>query len=392
MDVPYRYKINTSSFKYYWEEGVGKELLQKIGYTPDIQKADHFVPYLFSCDLKADEVIRKIYLQDGFVKGNDTLLDYLAKIRQPAHYQTVWDDFFNSFDLTPSWLDKNLLRLGSELSRRAGLSALIVLRDYCLMGGYESAAINKPLIYTGALKKGAVKRLTDTVNFWVHLTKENALQFNQEGIKQVFLTRMIHAYSRLRILLDTDWETSKWGVPINHWDMLATNLGFSIVFIIGLRRIGIQPSEEEVKGVLHFWKYVGYLLGIPLELLPDTEEQAIESLYYWTMTQREGDQDSKALANALMEEPVAAKYPTNHMMRMMMKEIHLYYNRFLLGDYSCQLLGLPNTTIGRFGVINIWRTRQNERRIMDETSRSKAIADGERDQEQVRQIYQRFNA
>ena len=391
MNIPYRYKINTSSFRHYWEEGVGKDLLHKIGHKPDLKNAQNLIPYLYACDTAADNVVKELYLSEGYTNSTDSLLDYFEGVHIPESYKSIWEKFFNSFELTPSWVNKDLLQLGSELSRRAGLSALIVLRDYCLMGGYESAAINKPLIYTGALKKGAVKRLTDTVNFWVHLTKENALTWNQEGMKQIFQTRMIHAYARVSIMQNTNWDREKWGLPINQWDMLATNLGFSIVFIVGLRRIGINPSKEEVAGLIHFWKYIGYLLGIPLTLLPDTEEQAIEALYYWTMTQREGDADSRALAQALMEEPVASKYPPHNMMRIMMKEVHLYYNRYLLGNYSCELLGLPNTTIGRFGVINIWKAKQNEKRIVDPSARYSAIIEGERDQEQVRQIYQRFN-
>ena len=391
MVYPYRYKINTSSFKHYWEEGVGKNLLLKLGEKPDLKNAEQFIPQLFECDKAADEVIQAIYKPLGFEKANDSLLDYFANLKQAQNITDTWNNFFSKFELKPSWVDDKLLKLGSELSRRAGLSALIVLRDYCLMGGYESAAINKPLVYTGALKKGAVKRLTDTVNFWVLLTKENALEKDQEGFKQVFLTRMIHAYSRVNILEKTDWDTHKWGLPINNWDLLATNLGFSIVFLIGLRKVGITVSQDEIDGLIHFWKYVGYLLGIPLAMLPNSEKEAIEALYYWTMTQREGDEDSKALAQALKEEPVQANYPKPIIMRKMMKEIHLYYNHLLLGEYSCKLLGLPSTTIGRFGMVNIWKVHQNERKIVNESSRQRAIEEGEKDQENVRQIYQRFN-
>src|SRR5690606_42033264 len=98
----------------------------------------------------------------------------------------------------------------------------------------------------------------------------------------------------------------KWGIPINTWDMLATHLGVSEVVLVGLRRMGIKPGEEEIKGLFHFWKYISYLLGIPVELLPDHEPEAIKALYYWTMTQREGDVDTLQLARALQEEPVQA--------------------------------------------------------------------------------------
>lgn len=110
------------------------------------------------------------------------------------------------------------------------------------------------------------------------------------------------------------------------------------------------------------------------------------------MTQREGDEDSKALAEALRQEPIQANYPKNPLFRKMMREIHLYYNQFLLGEYSCKLLGLPETTIGRFGIVNIWKARKQEGKITDENSRMKAIIDGGNEQERVRQIYQYYNS
>lgn len=391
MDIPYRFKLNTSSFAYYWTEGVGKELLNKLGFKPDIDNAKQFIPLLYQWDNRADQIIHELYGKIGIVAANKSLFNHMDNQPLPPDESTVWNDFFKDIDLNPDWLDKNKLQKGSELCRRPGLTSLIVLRDYCLMGGYESAAINKPLIYTGALKKGAVKRLVDTVEFWVQITKENGLEKGSEGLKQIFLTRMIHAYSRVHILDKSDWDAEKWGIPINSWDMLATNLGFSLVFMVGLQRMGIQVSSEEKEGVFHFWKYIGHLLGIPLELLPDNEDEAIESLYYWTMTQREGDADTQLLASALKEEPVMAQYPTNTLMRKMMREIHLFYNHYLLGEYSCRLLGLPSTTIGRFGIINIWRTKKLEMKIGNGANRQKAIVDGGNEQEHVRQIYQKYN-
>lgn len=391
MQKPYRFKINESSFAHYWKEGVGAELLNELGFIPDLKSAEKFIPLLYEWDRVGDQLVIDIHDKIGFKNGNLSLENYLKGFHVDDAQRGIWDIFFNQIEINPSWLEIDKLRTGAELCRRASLSALIVLRDYCLMGGYESAAINKPLIYTGALKKGPVKRLTDTVNFWVHITKENGLNRDAEGFRQVILTRNIHSYSRINILKHTDWDSSKWGIPINMWDMLATNLGFSLVFLIGLRKIGIVPSQEEVDGLFHFWKYVGNLLGIPIELLPDNEQEAIQALYLWTMTQREGDEDSKSLADALKEEPVMANYPKNKLMRMMMREVHLYYNHYLLGEYSCKLLGLPSTQIGRFGVVNIWKARQTERLINNTETRAKAIKSGGEEQERVRLIYQQYN-
>lgn len=151
--------------------------------------------------------------------------------------------------------------------------------------------------------------------------------------------------------------------------------------------MGFKTVTGEVDGLFHLWKYIGYLLGIPLELLPESEEQAIEALYYWTMTQADGDEDSKTMALALQEESIIAHYPKNRLGRYLMREIHLFYNHFLLGDHSCKLLGLDHTVLGNMAWPNIWRNRWDNRHIDDEQHRQRLILKGRKVHERVRQIY-----
>jgi hypothetical protein len=173
--------------------------------------------------------------------------------------------------------------------------------------------------------------------------------------------------------------------------MLATNLGFSLVYLTGLKRMKFNILKSEVEGVFHLWKYIGSLLGIPMQLLPDSEDEAIEALYYWTMTQQSGDQDSLALAQALMQEPIEAAYPTNRWGRKLMREIHLYYNHYLLGDYSCSLLGLKKTVLGRIAYANILKNKKANSMINDSKWRKQQIAKGRKVHEGVKQIYLKYN-
>ena len=371
---------------------MGVELLQKLGYKPAIHHAEKYIPYLSSHDREGDDVVEQLHQQIGFPQAQRLLSDYLSgtPIASDTH-QAILDQFFANLDVTPAWLNWDLIQQGIALSQRSGLTGLVVLRDYCLMGGYESAAINKPLIYTGALKKGAVKRLSETVEFWVDITGNDALKYGHIGFNSIIKTRMIHSFARINILKSTDWDSSKWGLPLNTWDMLATNLGFSLVYLVGLRRMGIHPLATEVTGLFHLWKYIGHLLGIPLEIIPETEEQAIEALYYWTMTQPTGDDDSKALAYALQEEPINAFYPRTKWGRKMMREIHLFYNRYLIGDYSCNLLKLDHTTIGHVAYLNILKNKLDNLRIHHDHHRQKRIKKGRQTHERVKQIYLRWN-
>lgn len=372
--------------------GIGLELLRKLGNKPALTGAERYLPYLSNYDLQADFLVENLHQQVGFPQGQQLLSDYLSNtpITAAAHRKAI-DQFFSTVDATPVWLNWDLIQYGVELSQRSGLTGLVVLRDYCLMGGYESAAINKPLIYTGALKKGAVKRLSETVEFWVDIMGNDALKRGHTGFTSIMKTRMIHSFARINILKSTDWDSDKWGVPLNAWDMLATNLGFSLVYLVGLQRMGIQPLPMEVKGLFHLWKYIGYLLGIPLEIIPETEGQAIEALYYWTMTQPKGDDDSKALAYALQEEPINAFYPRTKFGRKLMREIHLFYNRYLLGDYSCNLLQLDNTIIGRLAYSNILKNKLDNLNMDHDHHRQKRITRGRQTHEHIKQLYLRWN-
>ncbi len=392
MKTPFRYQLNTSSFAYYWQEGIGRELLGKLGTVPDLENARDRIPSLFQVDEAADDLVEALHMKLGFGTAQGIIDEYLSGSPQGESQQKdLLDQFFSAFEIEPTWLDWGLIDKGLQLTHRSGISGLVVLRDYCLMGGYESAAINKPLIYTGALRKGAVKRISETVDFWVDVTGSGALKFGNTGFKSVLKTRMIHSYARLSILKYSDWDEEKWGMPLNYWDMLATNLGFSIVYLVGLRRMGIKPQADEIRGVLHLWKYIGYLLGIPSELMPDSEESAIEELYYWTMTQAPGDEDSVALAHALQEEPVEAYYPTTRWGRLFMREIHLFYNRYLLGDHSCRALKLDNTKTGSLAYASVLKNKWQNRSRLSEKNRQRLIRSGRAEHEEVKAIYLKWN-
>ena len=339
-NIPKRYYYPSPGFDRYWTSGHGKKLaIPLAGQFPGETLIRLNIPLLFQTDEQADRVIREVIAVEGFAKthawiergfsdpGTEELPEALQQLISFTRKQ-------------PEWLDPVKLENGARLCRRSGATGLIVLRNYCLMGGYESAAINKPLIFTEALKKGAAKRMAETTEFWVKVIGEHAL-VEIVGLKECLIVRLMHAYARESILKRSDWKTEEWGQPLNQWDMLATNLGFSIVFLDGLRLLGMKPSPEEVEGLFHFWKYVGYLLGIPEYLLPENEEDAIRSLYSWTITQPPADEDTKSLAIALMNEPLTSNYPEKSWQKKRIVQVHLGYNYFFLGKESCEAMGLP---------------------------------------------------
>ena len=242
----------------------------------------------------------------------------------------------------PDWYDENLANTGARFCMRTGMNALIILRDFTLMGGYDYAYLGKPLIFTEALKKGAVKRLKDTLEFWVNVTRENALKPNSEAYQLIVRTRLMHSYARLKIKeKNKNWDFKNWGEPINSWDMIATYAGFSLIFMQGLKKIGFQISDQEEKGLFHLWKYIGYLLGIPAEYLPENRKKAVEQLYWWTTIQDKADSDSVQLANALLQENLENTIYTYSFQRKMLLNLHQSMNWFLLDQEINERLQIP---------------------------------------------------
>lgn len=340
-NIPKRYYFPSPGFARYWNEGRGRKLAEKIDCKfPSEQEIQAKIPWLFEVDQLADRVIREVMIPHGYPKTIQWI-DQGLKGEETAEIPQILMELLDFSTKKPLWLDLEQVELGAKLCRRSGTRGFMVLRNYCLMGGYESSAINKPLIFTGALKKGAAKRTTETTDFWVKVIAERALEQPLLAIRECILIRLMHAYARVSILQRTDWKTDEWGEPLNQWDMIATNLGFSLVFLDGIRSLGVRPKPEEVPGLFHLWKYIGYLLGIPAEYLPETEEAAIRELYAWTINQPPADEDTKELARALMLEPHTSTFPKKDWQKKRVVQLHLAYNYFFLGAESCKAMGLP---------------------------------------------------
>ena len=334
---------NDTHFKNFWEKGNGKELLDWAGLQPNPLVFQKYAPLYHQVDVLGDEVVKETYLKLKYKEASAIIQKYSEQpIAGNDEEPESLKKFFLQLQETPDWYDETLANLGARFCMRTGVNALMILRDFTLMGGYDFAYLNKPLILTEALKKGAVKRLKGTLEFWINVTRENALTPNSEAYQLIIRTRLMHSYARLKIKEKTkDWDIENWGEPINSWDMIATYTGFSLVFMQGLKKVGILISAEEEKGLFHLWKYIGYLLGIPAEYLPDNRQQAVEQFYWWTTIQEKGDDDSAQLARALLNENLENTIYKHLFQRKMLMNLHQSMNWFLLDQEINERLKIP---------------------------------------------------
>ena len=338
---------NAPHFKNFWEKGNGKELLDWADVTPDLGNFEKYASLYHEVDNLSDDLVKETYLKLPYPEASALIKKYsTSKISENADEPESLKRFFLQMQEVPNWFNEDLANSGARLCMRSGTNALIILRDFVLMGGYDYAYLNKPLIFTGALKKGAVKRLKDTLEFWVHVTREDALKVNSEAYQLIIRTRLMHSYARLKIKeKGKNWDYEIWGEPINFWDMIATYTGFSLVLMQGLKKLGVKISEKEEAGVFHLWKYIGYLLGIPTEFLPENRQQAVEQLYLWSTLQDQGDEDSVQLAQALLAENLESTIYRYPFQRKLLLNLHQSMNWFLLDREINERMQIPKVAV-----------------------------------------------
>lgn len=383
-----RYK-DSPHFKDFWTKGNGKQLIDFTGAEVSFKDFEEFSPYFYHVDEIGDRVVEEIYFTKSFREASKEIEQYIRNgISQKENIPESVKKMFLQTQTIPEWLNHNLLKSGAELCMRANLDSLISLRDYCLIGGYDFAYLNKPLIATEALKKGAVKRLSETLDFWVNVTRYHALELHKKGYEFAIKTRLIHSYARLSIRKHyKNWNTQSWGEPINSWDMMATYIGFSLIFLHSLHKLGNTFSEQEEEGLFHLWKYVGYLLGIPEKLLPDNKKQATEFFYRWTSVQPPADKDSVLLAHSLLNESLENPILKYKFQRRNLRYLHISCTWFLLDDEVCKRLEIPEVSNKKAFPV----TKKIINKVYNKmVSRDQRIRKGNKDQMKVLSDYLRI--
>ena len=172
--------------------------------------------------------------------------------------------------------------------------------------------------------------------------------------------------------------------------MIATYTGFSLVLMQGLKKLSVKISEEEEQGVFHLWKYIGYLLGIPAEFLPENKQQAVEQLYLWSSLQDKGDSDSVHLAKALLDENLENTIYRYPFQRKLLLNLHQSMNWFLLDKEINERLQIPKVGITSVFPRLITKANQIAQQIFkldDEKKYRKLVEIGNRDQMKVLEDY-----
>lgn len=89
-----------------------------------------------------------------------------------------------------------------------------------------------------------------------------------EGFRLTAKVRMIHAAVRHSLSRSDHWDWAGWGIPINNLDSMVTQAGqFGVKFTDAVQSSGIKFSDREIEDIFALSRYVGYVIGVPEEIL-----------------------------------------------------------------------------------------------------------------------------
>lgn len=260
--------------------------------------------------------------------------------------------FFRSVEEVPPWVEFEKFRLGTRMFYRAGKIVLAAFTGGTLVEGF-STNIAKSFLITGRLREQGVRRLRQNNRHMIEIFLPDGLQRYGDGWKLSVRLRLVHAQVRRLLAVSPDWNEEAWGVPISGAHMGYSVASFSSRTIHHLHRLGVHFSDEERKSFMAVWRYSGYLMGVPEDILYDTQEYANELIKVSLMCEPDACPESIVMANALINSaPVVADVTDPAQRRSLVKYIYKV-SRAMIGKETADQLNFPKGST--FGVLAFFR-------------------------------------
>ena len=137
----------------------------------------------------------------------------------------------------------------------------------------------------------------------------------------------------------------RWAIRLP-WPL--TGKGGSVAPAYGLRALGYRTSQEETIALLHFWRYVGHLMGVQPEWYPQTIEEAVALLFtsFVKSCNRAGD-DGRALAESYLASyaPRADQHGLERLRQYVEHGLQRGYVGLFLHEKTRRQFGLPGPSV-----------------------------------------------
>jgi len=230
----------------------------------------------FQGDPLADAVIADL-VATGRIGAVNEVLEHFRTNDQPIPEQLPDPvrQFLIATDAPPEWVDHDRVARAYEFFVDDGVHVASVLTFGAMVNCYAQPRASRALTLTHGLNQPH-RRLSETSQFVMYMMGRDAFGSGGSFVPAIQKTRLIHAAVRHYLTASGRWDVAVDGVPVCQQDMVGALLIFSVQVVEGMRRIGISVTEEEAADYYYVWRVAGAMLGIPVEALPESLDDARE--------------------------------------------------------------------------------------------------------------------
>lgn len=230
----------------------------------------------FQGDPLADAVIADLVATNRVGAVNEVLEHFRANDQPiPEQLPETVREFLVATDNPPEWVDHERVARAYDFFVDDGVHVASVLTFGAMVNCYAQPRGSRALALTHALAQPH-RRLSETSQFVMNMMGRDAFGSGGAFVPTIQKTRLIHAAVRHFLGASGRWDVARDGVPICQQDMVGALLIFSVQVVEGMRRIGISVTDSEAAHYYYVWRVAGAMLGIPVEALPETVEEATE--------------------------------------------------------------------------------------------------------------------
>ncbi|SDM66227.1 oxygenase MpaB family protein [Nonomuraea jiangxiensis] len=169
----------------------------------------------------------------------------------------------------PEWGDdKAMLAEGQAVFADYGLYQSAALFCKCLPMAYVEVSSAKVLAGVSQLATHSLtRRVAETGQMLVDvmgLKATDSLQPGRPGHTTAIGLRILHSFVRALVneRYADQWDTGRFGPPVNQELLLATIFDFSVVTWEALESMGVELNERQRAAHLYTWSVFGHLMGV----------------------------------------------------------------------------------------------------------------------------------
>lgn len=260
--------------------------------APDDDVVRTFAHSYYEADPLAEAFVEEVYLARGAAAGRALLDQALEQgISSLSDVPPSLARLFEDIERDPEWVDQQLVARGARVFRRYG-HRVFEFAGAITLEGYSESSVAKPLALTGAyIGASTRRRFLETAAFWIAVSEPDGLAHSQPGRASALRVRVMHVLVRKRLLAHPEWDLQSWGVPISQGDALLTLMGGSFAPGIAMQAMGYRPSVHDIEAMMHFWRYVGHLMGVRPRWYPMCLKDAWQLAFVTTVKAARGAGD-----------------------------------------------------------------------------------------------------